>query len=223
MKWLSKNKILSLALLGYMILGLYNFEMLGLALKTSKYYFIEMLQILPAVFILTSLLQVWVPTTTIMKYFGDGSGVKGYLISFLIGSLSAGPIYAAFPVCKTLLKKGASIRNVVIILSAWAVVKVPMLINEIKFMGVSYMVIRWILTVAAFLVMAILMEKILKMVELPQDQGLKIDYKRCIMCKACVRKYPDVFGVLKDKIVIHEEDNFNEQLMSICPVGAITT
>ena len=31
------------------------------------------------------------------------------------------------------LKKGASISNIVIILSAWAVIKVPMLANEAKF------------------------------------------------------------------------------------------
>lgn len=223
MKWIKKNKILTVALLGYFLLACHDFEMFRQGLYTSKHYFFEMLQILPAVFILTSLLQIWVPTSTIMKYFGDGSGIKGYIMAFLIGSLSAGPIYAAFPVCKTLLKKGASIRNVVIILSAWAVVKVPMLINEIKFMGIKYMLVRWFLTVVAFFIMALLMERILVQVKLTDYEAIKIDYKRCVMCKACLRTYPAVFEVLNEKIIIHRENIGDEQLVGVCPVGAINT
>ena len=40
-----------------------------------------------------------------------------------------------FPIGKSLLSKGASITNIVIILSSWAVIKVPMLANEAKFLG----------------------------------------------------------------------------------------
>jgi hypothetical protein len=46
---------------------------------------------------------------TIENSLGEGSGVRGVLFSFLLGSFSAGPIYAAFPVCKMLLKKRISI------------------------------------------------------------------------------------------------------------------
>ena len=42
-----------------------------------------------------------------MKYTGPGSGIKGALISFILGSAAAGPLYAAFPVAAMMLKKAA--------------------------------------------------------------------------------------------------------------------
>lgn len=221
MTLIRKNKILSMAIIGYVILGIFQLDMMLEALNVTKYYLLEMLQILPAVFVLTALIQTWVPTSTIMKYFGNGSGVKGYVISFLIGSLSAGPIYAAFPVCKTLLKKGASVKNVVIILSAWAVIKVPMLINEVKFMGLQYMVIRWLLTLLAVVLMANIIGKLLDASSVIQEDTLHVDHKRCIMCKACIKKYPEAFEVRDALIYIKSDVTILEEHFSICPVGAI--
>ncbi len=65
---MKKHKILIIALLSYLVLGIVSFDKVLLSLSQSKYYFMEMLQILPAVFILTSLIQTWVPTKVIMKY-----------------------------------------------------------------------------------------------------------------------------------------------------------
>lgn len=218
---MKKHKILGIALIGYFIMGIYSFEMLQQALKTTSYYLVEMIQILPAVFVLTALLQTWVPTSVIMKYVGKDAGIKGIAISFAIGSLSAGPIYAAFPVCKTLLKKGASLNNIVIILSAWAVVKVPMLINEVKFMGMSYMLIRWLLTVIAIMILAKLMEKLVKHVTF-QEHQLTINKHLCIGCKRCIQEYPDLFGIIDDQIVILSTAKLEAGHQEICPVGAIS-
>lgn len=221
---IKKNMILSIAVLGYMIVSLINIDTMFDALENSKYYFIEMLQILPPIFILTSLIQTWVPTRVIVKHFGDGNGIKGGLISFLIGSLSAGPIYAAFPVCKTLLKKGASIKNIVIILSAWAVVKVPMLINEVKFMGSKYMLVRWVFTVIAIVMMSIIVGLIVKEkdIKLEEDE-LVVNKKICIKCGLCINKYPDFYEKLNGNIIIKsgtEKSNVTKTKM-VCPVNAI--
>ena len=98
--------------------------------------------IMPVIFLLTTLIEAWVPKEMIMEHLGDESGLKGALISLLLGSVSVGSIYVAFPVCKTLFKKGASISNIVVILSAWAVIKIPMLANEAKFLSPKFMAIR---------------------------------------------------------------------------------
>lgn len=158
-----KHKILMFAVLAYMVLFAVNFDKGLLALGESKYYFIEMLEIMPPVLVLVAIIQMYLPTKVIVKYLGNKSGVHGIILAFAVGSLSAGPIYAAFPVCKTLLKKGASVGNVVIILSAWAVVKVPMLITEVKFMGFWYMAIRWGLTIATILIMSYIMNRRMNM------------------------------------------------------------
>lgn len=162
-----KNKMLSLVLLGYIILFIIDVDMGVNAIIESKYYFIEMIEILPAVFILVAIIQAWLPTKVVVKQFGDGSGIKGKIIAFIIGSLSAGPIYAAFPVCKMLYKKGAKLDNIVIIISAWAVVKVPMLITEVKFMGMKYMAIRWVLTIISIIIIALIMKLWIKKEDIP--------------------------------------------------------
>ena len=121
---------------------------MGIAsVKNSFYYIKEMIMIMPVIFVLTALLDLWVPKEKIMKYLGKEANAKGVVLSLALGSISAGPIYAAFPLCVMLHKKGASVRNLVIILSAWAVIKVPMLLNELKFLGFEFMAIRWVLTV----------------------------------------------------------------------------
>ena len=77
----------------------------------------EMLLVLPPIFIILGLMDVWVPRERMIKLMGESSGWRGVLIAFLLGSAAAGPLYAAFPVAHVLLKKGASMRNVLILLS----------------------------------------------------------------------------------------------------------
>ncbi len=144
------------------------------------------LQVLPVIFLLTVVIEALIPKEIIMRGFGEKSGFMGNLLALLLGSISAGPIYAAFPISKTLLGKGASISNIVIILSSWAVIKVPMLANEAKFLGVNFMIIRWVLTVIAIFIMAYITCMIVKKKDLPIDSKnaatleIKADY--CIGC-----------------------------------------
>ena len=77
---------------------------------------LEMASILPPIFILLGLLDVWVKRETMVKYMGDGSGITGVLLAFFLGSAAAGPLYAAFPVAGVLLKREA---NCQMYLSCW--------------------------------------------------------------------------------------------------------
>lgn len=65
-----------------------------------------MLSIIPPIFILVGLFDVWVPKEKVMKHLGDTSGFVGTAISLALGAFAAGPLYAAFPVAEVLLKKG---------------------------------------------------------------------------------------------------------------------
>ena len=218
-----KNKILMFAFLAYLLTGFLTFDKISVAIKGTSYYLVEMVQILPAVFILTGLIQTWVPTKTIVKYFGEKSGIKGFFIAFLIGSFSAGPIYAAFPVCRTLLKKGANRRNIMIILSTWAVVKFPMLINEAKFMGFEYMITRWLVTLVGILIMSLVLGLLVKEKDMVlSDQRPRILKSKCIMCKKCVKEYPQHFTFENDRIYVLNLETFTEDHLMVCPVGAIT-
>ncbi len=166
-----KNKLKALAspavaLLAYVLVFILSPQTFRTALVFISGFLKEMIQVLPRVLILSGLIAVWVPRDVIIGGFGNKSGWKGRLLSLLIGSVSAGPIYAAFPLCLTFKKKGASTENIIIILSSWAVIKVPMLIMEIKFLGMEFSLLRYLLTVPVIFLMAWILKKILAWDEL---------------------------------------------------------
>jgi uncharacterized membrane protein YraQ (UPF0718 family) len=139
----------------------------------STNYFLEMLLILPAVMILMGLFSVWVSKETVIKYLGKQAGIKGALISVFLGSLPTGPLYIAFPIASSLIKKGATISNTIVFLSAWACLKLPQEIVEIQFLGLEFMAWRWILTVVLVIGMGIMIEKMIGIKERERDlQGI---------------------------------------------------
>lgn len=121
----------------------------------------EMLTFLPPIFILVGLLDVWVPKETMIKYMGQGSGAKGILIAFLLGSAAAGPLYAAFPIAALLLKKGARLAYVLFFLGAWSSTKLPLVLFETASLGVKFTLIHISISIAGFLVSSLLLEKII--------------------------------------------------------------
>lgn len=132
-----------------------------LSLDNTVNNFKEMLSVLPPIFILLGLLDVWVDRATMMKYTGKGSGIKGVLIAFLLGSAAAGPLYAAFPVAGVMLKKGSSLFNVFIFMGAWSTTKLPMLMFEAANLGPVFMGLRLALSVVGILGIAYVTEKAL--------------------------------------------------------------
>lgn len=128
---------------------------LDLTLQNIK----EMLSVLPPIFVLLGLLDVWVDRATMMKFTGKGSGFKGVLIAFLLGSAAAGPLYAAFPVAGVMLKKGSSLFNVFIFIGAWSTTKIPMLAFEGANMGLTFTLLRLSLSIVGILIIALITEK----------------------------------------------------------------
>lgn len=58
------------------------------AFSTSCRNLVEMLSIIPPIFVLLGLLDVWVPRETMMKFMGKGAGVKGRMFAFALLRLS---------------------------------------------------------------------------------------------------------------------------------------
>jgi len=126
---------------------------------------LEMLYIIPPIFILLGLLDVWVKRETMVKYMGENSGLFGVLIAFVLGSAAAGPLYAAFSVAVLLLKKGSKLSNVLLMIGAWSTTKIPLLLFEASSMGVKFMVTRFILDLIGIAVIAFTTEKLLSKTE----------------------------------------------------------
>jgi uncharacterized membrane protein YraQ (UPF0718 family) len=130
-------------------------------LSVSKNYFFELLMILPAIMVIIGLFSVWVPKEMVVKYMGSSSGIKGILISIALGMLPTGPLYIAFPMASALLKKGARISNIVVFISAWACIKLPQELVEIRFLGIRFAMLRLGLTIIFVIFMGIIIEKLI--------------------------------------------------------------
>ncbi|MGI6702755.1 MAG: permease [Clostridia bacterium] len=231
LKKIKENLFLVFIVLAYAVILLMKPQMGVQAVQNSGYYIKEMLLIMPVIFILTALLDTWVPKQTIMKYLGQESKFKGIVLSFALGSVSAGPVYAAFPICIMLHKKGATIKNIVIILSSWAVIKIPMLLNEMKFLGAKFMIVRWVLTIIAITIFSWITSQIVKNDDLPKENdeseaGLNINVDACMGCALCVQEYKELFEMNNRKAYIKEHSFEPDQdklkkAINRCPVNAI--
>lgn len=161
----SKNKILKryaillLAIIFLIILYFVNREIAKIAIKNSLLQFKTMLLVIPAIFILLGLIDAWVPRATMIKYMGEGSGLKGILLAFLLGSCAAGPLYGAFPMAAVLLKKGAKFRNIMIFIGAWSTTKIPMFLFEATSLGWKFAILRFALDLIAIPLIALALDK----------------------------------------------------------------
>jgi len=131
----------------------------AVAAATTWDYLREMVLILPAVMVMMGLFSAFVSRERVARYLGAASGIKGLLLAVLLGSLPTGPLYVAFPLAAALLKKGARISSVIVFLSAWACIKIPQEMVEIQFLGLKFMALRLLLTIAFVIPMGILIER----------------------------------------------------------------
>ena len=122
---------------------------------------IEMLSVIPPIFLLLGLLDVWIQRETMIKLMGEKSGFVGIALAFFLGSAAAGPLYAAFPVAGVLLKKGSKLSNVLIFIGAWSTTKIPMLLFEASSMGWKFMITRFIIDIPGIIIIAYITEKLL--------------------------------------------------------------
>jgi len=124
-------------------------------------FLVEMMTVMPAVLVIMGLFAVWVPKEAVNRHMGRGSGARGLALAVVFGTLPTGPLYAAFPLTKGLLDKGASPANVFVFLAAWACIKVPQELIELQFLGWRFTVARFGFTVAVIVAMAFVFQWLL--------------------------------------------------------------
>ncbi|MCR3923209.1 MAG: permease [Firmicutes bacterium] len=152
----------SLTFVAIIIIFLFARPELGLEMITrTGNSFREMLSVLPPIFILLGVLEVWVPREVIMRNLGEDSGLRGMLLSILMGAAAAGPLYVAFPVGVTMLKKGARYTNVAIFLFSWSTLKIPLILFETAALGWQITALRAAINLPAIVLLAHLTDRLL--------------------------------------------------------------
>lgn len=120
---------------------------------------LDLLAVVPPIFLLLGLLDVWVPREVMIRLTGEGSGLLGVVLAFLLGSFAAGPLYAAFPVAGIMLKKGTKLSNIMIFIGAWSTTKIPLLLFEATAMGWPFMLGRLLLNLPVILIIGYFVQK----------------------------------------------------------------
>jgi uncharacterized membrane protein YraQ (UPF0718 family) len=106
-------------------------------------FLLWMVRILPCVFILIGLFDVWVKRETIERHLGHGSGIVSYLWAVLLAGTIVGGQHVALPVAHALYVKRARLGVVLAYLSCAAICRVPMTLFEASFLGWKFTAIRF--------------------------------------------------------------------------------
>ena len=121
------------------------------ALRSSGKVFLNIIMPLCLVFVLMLVLNLFLKPAYITKLLGKKAGIKGILLSATAGIISAGPIYAWYPMLKALREKGTDNSFIAIFLYNRAV-KPFLLPIMISYFGWIYVLILTVFTIFGSLV-----------------------------------------------------------------------
>lgn len=161
MKLLKRFRFFIASVLIIAIITVFNHSLGLKALGIAGFSFKEMLLVIPPVFILLGLLDVWVPREIMIKYMGEGSGIKGIILAILLGSAAAGPLYGAFPVAAVFMKKGVKFSNILIFIGAWSTTKIPMFLFELSALGHAFAVTRLLIDIPGIIIIAYILKALI--------------------------------------------------------------
>ncbi|TYB35098.1 MAG: hypothetical protein FXF49_01660 [Flexistipes sinusarabici] len=119
----------------------------------------EMVIIIPCIFILIGLFEVWIPKQLLQKHIGEESGFRGVFYVIMLAMLQGGPLYVAFPTAYLLWEKGCSIRNVFMYLGAFSSLKIPMVLFEVNYLGWEFTLARASIALPVFIIIADIMAR----------------------------------------------------------------
>lgn len=144
-----------------LLLTILDYDLGKASIDLTVFSLKEMIQVIPPIFILLGLLDVWVPRDTMVKYMGDKSGIKGILLSIFLGSAAAGPLYGAFPIAAVFMKKGVKFTNILIFIGAWSTTKIPMFLFEMASLGSRFAITRLLVDIPGIIIIAMILSRLM--------------------------------------------------------------
>lgn len=158
--WIQKNKFLVISMILLIVISFVDIKITYKALDNSWKQVVSMLMIVPPIFVLIGLFDVWIPRETIIRLMGEGSKARGMVLAFFLGAFSAGPTLIAFPLALLMLKKGAKYSNVVFFLMVWSSLKLPIVFYQITTLGLKFSMIINITMLLVFTISALLVDRL---------------------------------------------------------------
>ena len=132
-----------------------------LALKSSGVVFLRLLLPLGLVFVVMVAFNLLLKPAQIARFLGKRAGIKGIILSMVGGIISAGPIYAWYPLLAEVRKKGAGNIPITVFLYNRAV-KPFLFPVMIAYFGWAYVGILTFLTMIASIVIGYCLNILIK-------------------------------------------------------------
>lgn len=114
------------------------------------------------ILIIVAIVLYLIPENIILNYLGPTSGISGYIIASIIGSITLIPGFISYPIASSLISKGASYGIVAVFMTTLMMVGIITLPLEIKYFGKKAALIRNILNFVIAIIIGILIGVLMK-------------------------------------------------------------
>lgn len=113
-------------------------------LHADLHLFVEIGIMVPAVLLLSAVVQVMMPKSLIERWLGASSGFTGIVVATLAGAFTPGGPFMAFPLVRALYVAGADWAPLIAYTTAWMMLSVMRtLLYEIPLIGVQLPSVRF--------------------------------------------------------------------------------
>jgi uncharacterized membrane protein YraQ (UPF0718 family) len=115
------------------------------ALHDDIRLFMVLAVFVPAVLLLSAVIEVMMPPGLVERWIGARSGLRGIVLATLAGMFTPGGPFVAFPLVLALLRAGADYGALVAYVTAWSLLSVfRVLVFEIPFTGIELPAVRFL-------------------------------------------------------------------------------
>jgi len=126
-------------------------------IKKGMKMFIKLLPILLLMLALVSIVLFLIPSETLVRYMGEGSGVKGWITAAGVGSVALIPGFIAYPLCGILIKSGVAYSVIAVFITTLMMTGFTTLPVEARFFGWRTSIIRNLFSLIGALFIGLLM------------------------------------------------------------------
>lgn len=142
----------------YILVGVINQQLFVKSLLFSLKIIERVIPVLIMVLVLMIIVNYFVTPRMLVKWLGEESGIKGWIVAIIAGIISSGPIYMWYPLLSQLQKKGAKQGLIAVFLYNRAV-KIPLMPLLIYYFGLVYTIVLTIVMIAMSIVQGLIVEK----------------------------------------------------------------
>lgn len=149
---------LSIITLGCLLLSsMFDYRKTIKGLKKGLLMFLNMLPFLLMMLGLVSIVLYFIPAETLIRNMGNDSGIGGWAIAALLGSVAFIPGFIAYPLCGVLIKSGVSYSTIAVFITTLMMVGIVTLPLEAKYFGWKISILRNSLSFMGALLIGFLM------------------------------------------------------------------